>query len=61
MIIMDKKIIMDKDRIILIRNELTSVEEWTKLFNSLTFAEGMAMAKATEIFSKRYLSPLTKE
>lgn len=48
------KIIRKPDRIILIKKELDNVDHWTELFDSLTFAEGIAMSQAMEKFSKKF-------
>jgi len=42
------KIIKKEGRIILIESELSNKEHWNELFDSLTFAEGMAMAQAIQ-------------
>ncbi len=49
-----KKIIKKQGRLILIEKELDQSEYWKELFDSLTFAEGMAMAQAMQEWGKKY-------
>lgn len=46
--------IMEKDRVILIRHEMTEPKDWRKLLDSLTFEEGMAMMQAMTEWGRKF-------
>ena len=56
-----KKCIMKEDRVILIKNELTNEQTWIDLFDSLTFAEGLAMSNAVNKWASRFMKIEEKE